>query len=144
MKWLKRKTNNPSKVKTEKAKKSSVFKPCVFKFLMIKCKIYGTFSEIRYSMTLKNGVDFGGPFKRSSGLWPNAWKNASKDYLNIFLFWSRMVFAWVFPTTEIHLQRIPGKTEKKGELVVFLGAHKGDKPLKFLSKGLYYISLLLN
>ena len=43
-----------------------------------------------------------------------------------------------------YLQRIPGKTEKKGELVVFLGAHKGDKPLEFLSKGLYYISLLLN
>ena len=79
VKWLKRKTNNPSKVKTEKAKKSSVFKPCVFKLLMIKCKIYGTSSEIRYSVTLKNGVDFGGPFKRSSGLWPNAWKNASKD-----------------------------------------------------------------
>ena len=128
----------------QKKQTNPVFKPCVFKVLMIKCKIYGTFSEIRYSMTLKKGVDFGGPFKRSSGLWPNAWKNASKDFLNIFLFWSRMVFAWVFPTTEIHLQRIPGKTEKKGELVFFLGAHKGDKPLEFLSKGLYYISLLLN
>ena len=94
MKWLKRKTNKPSKIKTKKAKKSSVFKPCVIKLLMTKRKIHGTFIEIHYSMTLKNGY------------------------------------------------RV--KTKKKGEPAVFLGAHKGDKPLEFLSKGLYCISLLLN
>ena len=83
---LKRKTNKPSKIKKKKAKKSSVFKLCVIKLLMTKRKIHGTFIEIHYSLTLKNGEDFSWPFKRSSGLWSNAWKNAPKDYLNIFCF----------------------------------------------------------
>ena len=53
MKWLKKKTNKSSKIKTKKAKKSSVFKPCVIKLLMTKRKIHGTFIEIHYSMTLR-------------------------------------------------------------------------------------------
>ena len=70
----------------QKKQKNPLFKPCVIKLLMTKRKIHGTFIEIHYSMTLKNGEDFSWPFKRSSGLWSNAWKNAPKDYLNIFYF----------------------------------------------------------
>ena len=64
------------------------------------------------------------------------------------LFWSQIVFAWVraFPNPDIYLQQIPGKKEKKKKRGTgsFLGTHKGDKPLKFLSKSIYYISLLLS
>ena len=73
-------------------------------------------------------------------------KNSPKDYLNIFFFKSLIVFAWVrvFPNPEIHLQQMPGKKKiKKRGTGSFLGTYKGDKPLKFLSKSIYYISLLL-
>lgn len=109
------KTNKPSKIKTKKAKKSSVFKSCDF-----SCRSKG---RLDCDQTREK---------------------CTQRLFEHFLFWSQIVFAWVFPNPEIHLQRIPGKNEKKGEPAVFLGAHKGDKPLEFLSKGLYCISLLLN
>ena len=72
-------------LKSKQKKKSSVFKPCVINLLMTKPKIHGTFIEIHYSMTSKNGEDFSWPFKRSSGLWSNAWKNAPKTIWTFFV-----------------------------------------------------------
>ena len=72
-------------------------------------------------------------------------KNSPKDYLNIFFLIANSFRVSQSPNPEIHLQQMPGKKKKKKRGTgSFLGTHKGDKPLKFLSKSIYYISLLLN
>ena len=112
------KTNKPSKIKTKKAKKSSVFKSCDF-----SCRSKG---RLDCDQTREK---------------------CTQRLFEHFLFWSQIVFAWVrvFPNPDIYLQQIPGKKEKKKRGTgSFLGTHKGDKPLKFLSKSICYISLLLS
>ena len=80
------KTNKPSKIKTKKAKKSSVFKSCDF-----SCRSKGRLDcdQTREKFTQR--------------------------LFEHFFFLSQIVFAWVrvFPNPEIHLQQMLGKKEKK-------------------------------
>ena len=89
------KTNKPSKIKTKKAKKSSVFKSCDF-----SCRSKG---RLDCDQTRE--------------------KFTQRLFEHFFFFKSQIVFAWVrvFPNPEIYLQQMPGKKEKKrGEPAVFL------------------------
>ena len=74
------KTNKPSKIKTKKAKKSSVFKSCDF-----SCRSKG---RLDCDQTREK---------------------CTQRLFEHFLFWSQIVFAWVrvFPNPDIYLQQIP-------------------------------------
>ena len=87
VKWLKRKTNKPSKIKTKNAKKNSLFSSLV---------ISAAVQKVVWIVA-----------KRL--------KKCTKRLFEHFLFWWPLVFAWVrvFPNPEIHLQRIRGKNGKK-------------------------------
>ena len=90
------KTNKPSKIKTKKAKKSSVFKSCDF-----SCRSKG---RLDCDQTRE--------------------KFTQRLFEHFFFFKSQIVFAWVrvFPNPEIHLQQMPGKKKiKKRGTGSFLG-----------------------